>query len=279
MKEGSMGSKRVPWLVVLLAAVAAQAGTGSIKGVVKPPGKALKVGVVERIPADIKKLNDRTHWGRLDPAKGEYVVDNLAPRKYDLVIQTPEGRIEGVELRVRGEEDQATYDLNLATGELKVQRFDFSKYIEEGEILPPEKRDKLVRTKLRINKLVDKVTKTLKVARFMDTNRALVIHGTRERAVVLMELSRKTTFYAEKGDQVIWRAESWPFEWKYTVWHKPRKGLTVWQRLRISAADFDRMGYVYDPALGGIAVKAGETTPCDYTLPKTLPASLGKVPK
>ena len=265
--------------VVACAAVEAAAGTGRIEGVIKPPGKATKVGVVERIPADIMKLNDKTHWGKLDAATGKYVVDNLAPREYDLVIETPGGRIEGVVLRVPGEEDKPTYDLNLGTGELKVERFDFSPYIEEGEILPPEKRDKLLRTKLRIDKLIDKVTKTLKVARFMDTNRALVIHGTRDEAVVLMALSRKTTFYAEKGDQVIWRVETWPFQWKYTVWHKPRKGLTVWQRLRIPAADFKTMGYVYDPALGGITVKAGETTTFDVTLPETLPASLGKVPE
>jgi len=265
--------------VVAYAAVGAAAGTGRIEGIIKPPGKATKVGVVERIPADIMKLNDKIHWGKLDAATGKYVVDNLAPREYDLVIETPEGRIEGVVLRVPGEEDKPTYDLNLGTGELKVERFDFSRYIEEGEILPPEKRDKLLRTKLRIDKLIDKVTKTLKVARFMDTNRALVIHGTRDEAVVLMALSRKTRFYAEKGDQVIWRVETWPFQWKYTVWHKPRKGLRVWQRLRIPAADFKKMGYVYDPALGGITVKAGETTTFDVTLPETLPASLGKVPE
>lgn len=263
----------------LAMAAAAVAGTGRIQGTIAPPGKATKVGVVERIPADIKKLNDKTHWGRLDRKTGEFVVDNLAPREYDLVIETPQGRIEGVKLYVPGEEDKATYDLTLGTGGLKVQRFDVSPYIEEGEILPPEKRDKLVRRKLRIDKLVDRVEKTLKVARFMDTNRALVVHGTRERAVVLMELSRKTTFYAEKGDQVIWRVETWPFEWKYTLWHKPRKGLEVWQRLRIPAAQFATMGYVWEPALGGIAVKAGETTTVDYTLPEELPKSLGKVPE
>ena len=127
--------------------------------------------------------------------------------------------------------------------------------------------------------LVDRVNKTLKVARFMDTNRPLLVHGTRKRAVVVMELARKTTFYAEKGDQVIWRVESWPFIWMRDVWHKPRKGLRVWQRLRIPAAEFARMGYVFDPALGGIEVKAGETTTLDYTLPGKLPASLGKTPQ
>ena len=271
--------KAVCLALALAAALgSADAGTGRIQGSVTPPGKAIKVGVVERIPADIMKLNDKTHWGTLDKAKGTYVVDNLAPREYDLVIETAEGRIEGVKLHVPGEEKQATYDLNLGTGELKIERFDFSPYIEEGEILPPEKRDKLIRTKLRINKLVDRIKKTLKVARFMDTNRPLVIHGTRERAVALMELSRTTTFYAEKGDQIIWRVESWPFEWKYTVWHKPRKGLKVWQRLRVPVSQFSKLGYVYDPRLGGIAVKAGETTAFDVTLPERLPGSLGKVP-
>lgn len=264
----------------VLAAEKPKTGPGRITGVLTPAGKVLKVGVVERIPAALMKLKDKTHWGRLvSRAKGTYVVDNLAPREYDLVIETPEGRIEGVVLKVRGETNQPTYDLNLGTGELKVQHFDISQYIEEGEVLPPDKRDTLIRKKLRIDKLVEKVNKTLKVARFMDTNRALYVHGTRERAVVLMELARKTKFYAEKGDQVIWRVETWPFTWMLDVWHKPRKGLRVWQRTRVPADQFAKMGYVFDPALGGIEVKPGETTTFDCTLPDKLPKSLGKVPE
>jgi len=261
------------------AAEKPKTGPGRITGTLKGAGKVLKVGVVERIPAEIMKLKDKTHWGRLvSRAKGSYVVDNLAPGKYDLVVETPEGRIEGLVLKVRGETNQPTYDLNLATGELTVQRFDISQYIEEGEVLPPKKRDALIRRKLRIDKLVEKVKKTLKVARFMDTNQALYVHGTRQRAVVLMNLMRKTKFYAEKGDQVIWRVESWPFTWMLDVWHKPRKGLRVWQRKRMPADQFAKLGYVFDPTLGGIVVKAGETTTFDYAVPDKLPASLGKVP-
>jgi len=253
--------------------------TGKIEGTIQPPGKALKVGAVERIPAKLMKLLDKTHWGRIDPKTGHYVVDNLAPKKYDLVIKTPQGRIEGVGLRVRGESREPTYDLNLGTGELKVQRFDINEYIEEGQVVSAEERDKLIRRKLRIDRLIDRVKKILTVHRFMDTNRPLYVHGTRKRAVVLMELSRRDPFYAEKGDQVIWRVESWPFIWMLDVWHKPRKGLRVWQRLRVSAAQFARMGYVFEPALGGIEVKAGETTRFDYQLPDKLPASLGNVPR
>ena len=105
-------------------------------------------------------------------------------------------------------------------------------------------------------------------------SKELLKDGAPEGPAVL----RKEKFYAEKGDQVIWRVESWPFVWMRDVWHKPRKGLRVWQRLRISAAEFARMGHVFDPALGGIEVKAGETTTLDYTLPAKLPASLGKTP-
>jgi hypothetical protein len=262
-----------------LAAGALAGATGRIEGTIRPAGKALKVGVVERIPPTIMKLNDRLHWGQVDPKTGAYVVDKLAPKTYDLVIETAEGRIEGVVLRVPGEEDEATYDLNVATGKLRTQRFDIAEYTEENQVLTDEERDKLVRRKLRIDKLLGRVEKTLKVARFMDTNRPLCVHGTRDRAVVLMELARKDTFYAEKGDQVIWRIETWPFEWRYSVWHKPNKGLRVWQRLRLAAAQFEKMGYVFDPALGGITVTAGEAAKVDYELPETLPASLGKAPQ
>jgi len=266
---------------VALAAGAAAAGeaAGKIAGTITPAGKAVKVGAVERLPATIMKLRDKRHWGKLDTKTGKYAIEGLAPKKYDLVVETPEGRIEGVELHVLGEENEPTYDLNLGTGELKVQRFDESKLGEEGEVITPEERRKRISRALRIDKLEDRIAKLLKVARFMDTNRPLYVHGTRKRAVALMELSRRSAFYADKGGEVIWRIETWPFIWMSDVWHKPNKGLRVLQRLRMGGREFARMGYVFDPALGGIEVKAGQTTTFDYTLPERLPASLGKVPE
>lgn len=255
------------------------AGAGRIAGVITPPGKATKVGVVERIPASIMKLNDKLHWGTVDPKTGEYVIGGLAPRKYDLVVESAGGRIEGVEIGVLGEENEPTYDLNLGTGELKVQRFDEKTLTEENEKLTPEERSKRLKQALRIDKLEDHLKKLLTVAQFTDTNRPLYVHGTPKRAAVLVELARKSAFYADKGGEVIWRIETWPYIWMSDVWHKPSKGLRVWQRLRLDGRAFAKMGYVYDPALGGIEVKAGETTKRDYALPEKLPASMGKVPE
>jgi len=270
-----------PWLLALsLAAGAAAhaAAPGRITGTLSPAGKALKVGAVERLPATIMKLMDKRHWGTLDPKTGKYVIEKLEPKKYDLVIETKEGRIEGVTFSVRGESREATYDMNIATGEVKVQRFDINKYIEAEQALTDEERNKLIRKKLRIDKLLERVKKTLSVARFMDNNRPLHVHGTRQRAVVLMELVRADAFYAGKRGEAIWRVESWPFIWMYDVWHKPNKGLKVWQRLRLQGDDFAKLGYVFDPALGGIEVEAGKDTTFDYTLPQTLPKSMGKIP-
>jgi len=272
--------KRLALLLLALGGAAwAGEATGKLAGVLSPAGKATKVGAVERIPATLMKLHDKPHWGTLDPKTGAFTIDNLAPGKYDLAIEMPEGKIEGVELHVLSEENEPTYDLNLVTGELKVQRFDITPFVEEHQVLSPEERDKLIRKKLRIDALIDRVQKTLTVARFMDANRPLYAHGTPKRAIVLMELARKDAFYAEAGDQVIWRVETWPFLWMSDVWHKPNKGLRVWQRMRIPAADFAKMGYVYDPTLGGIEVKAGETAKVDYTLPESLAKGLGKAPQ
>jgi hypothetical protein len=239
---------------------------------------------VERVPADIMadimKLNDKLHWGKVDPKTGEYAVEGLAPGQYDLVVETAEGRIEGVELKVLGEENEPTYDLNLGTGELKVQRFDEKQLLAEpDEALTPEERAKRLKRALRIDKLDDHLKKLMTVAQFMDTNRPLYVHGTPKRAVVLVELARKSAFYADKGGEVIWRIETYPYLWMGDVWHKPNKGLRVWQRLRLDGRQFAKMGYVYDPALGAVAVKAGETTKLDYPVPEKLPASLGKVPE
>ncbi len=262
-----------------VTAASALAATGRIEGTLEPPERVKRVGVVQRIPPTIMKLLDKTHWGNFDPKTGHYSVENLSPGRYDLVVETPQGRIEGVWLHVLGEETEPTYDLNLGTGELKVKRFDINKYLEEGQVLPPKEAEKLIRKKLRIDKLVKRVKDLLTVARFMDTNRPLYVHGTPRRAVVLMELARGSRFYAEKGDEVIWRVESWPLIWMRDVWHKPNKGLRVWQRLRMPSAQFTKMGYVFEPALGGIEVKGGETTRVDYTVPEKLPESLGKAPR
>ncbi len=265
-------------LLVLCLTTAHAAAPGRIVGTLSPAGKAVKVGAVERLPASISKLNDKRHWGSLDPKTGKFVIEKLQPKKYDLVIETKEGRIEGVAFSVRGESREATYDMNVATGKIMVQRFDISQYIEENQALTEEERNKIIRKKLRIDKLLERVKKTLSVARFMDKNRALHVHGTRQRALVLMELVRADQFYAGKKGEAIWRVESWPFTWMYDVWHKPNKGLKVWQRLRLQGDDFAKLGYVFDPALGGIEVEAGKDTTFDYTLPDTLPKSMGKIP-
>ena len=278
MRERLMGAVVLAVACAAWPAEARGAGTGRIVGTITPAGQALRVGAVERIPATIMKLRDKRHWGTLDAAKGTYVIDNLAPGTFDLCIETKEGRIEGLVLKVLGEEKEATYDLEVATGKLSVQRFDVTRYTEEGQVLSPAERDKLIRRKLRIDKLLDYVRKLLKVARFMDVNRPLYVHGTRKRAVALMELVRGRQFYAGKEGETIWRAESWPFIWTYDVWHKPRKGLRVWQRKRMAGGEWARLGYVFDPRLGGIGVHRGKDTKVDYQLPPKLPASMGKVP-
>jgi len=214
----------------------------------------------------------------VDPKSGEYAVENLAPGKYDLFVETAQGRIEGVEIKVLGEENEPTFDLNLVTGELKVERFDIKPFLEENQVLTPEERDKLVRRKLRIDKLVEYAQKNLSVDRFEDTNRILLLHGTMKRAVGLVELSRLKAFYASGGNQAVWRIETWPYMWVNDVWHKPNKGARVWQRKRPPTEEFVKMGYVFDPALGGIEVKAGETAKLDYKLPDDFSKGLGKVP-
>jgi hypothetical protein len=122
------------------------------------------------------------------------------------------------------------------------------------------------------------VAKLAKVSRFMDELRPLWVHGTRDRAVVLMDLRRVRQFYAGKAGEAIWRVESWPFQWMRDVWHKPRKGLRVWQRQRLKADAWATFGYTFDPRLGGIEVAAGKDTSFDVAVPARLPATLGKVP-
>jgi hypothetical protein len=271
--------KKCLWaaIVSLCVCSAALGATGRITGKLTPAGRAVRVGAVERIPATLKKLLDKTHWGRLNEERSHYVIEDLKPGTYDLAVETKDGRIEGVQLEVRGESDQAVYDLEVGTGTLTTERFDISQYIEPGQVLADEQRDELIRKKLRIDKLLERVEKLKKVSRFMDELTPLWVHGTRERAVVLMDLRRVRQFYAGKSGEAIWRVETWPFRWMYGVWHKPRKGLRVWQRQRLKADAWGDFGYVFDPRLGGIEVERGEETTFDISVPETLPAHLGKV--
>jgi len=262
------------WLPSLLFS-----GTGRIVGTLTPPGRAVRVGVIERIPATLMKLQDKEHWGRLDAAKGTYVVDDLAPGKYDLAIETKGGRTDGIVLHLEGEEAKPTYDLEVATGKLTAQRFDIQPFLEENQVVDDKERDAIVRQQLRINKLMDYIGKLSTVQRFEDKVRPLWVHGTRDEAIVLMELTRDREFYASKQGEAIWRIETWPFQWVSGVWHKPRKGLRVWQRLRLQGDAWTKLGYVFDPRLGGIEVKAGKDTTVDHALPEKLPAGMGKVPK
>ena len=264
-------------LVLLLAARAA--GAASISGVLLPPGRVKRVKAFERQGAKLFKIMNRYHDGTIDPKTGAFEVANLPDGTYQLLVDCGDATIEGVDLRIDDEEDEATFDYVFGTKALSVRRLDLSEHFDPDEIVPQEKKDRIAAKLMGVPKLIEKLESLRQVDRFCDHVRPLYAHGTKTSAFVLVEKARLRSFYAGKG-QAIYRVEIWPFRRHGAVWGQPNKGVRVLQRHRFGAqAALRRFGAFFEPTLGGIKILKGKSvTGIRHTLPEKWTDTLGKVP-
>jgi hypothetical protein len=148
-----------------------------------------------------------------DPAEAE--------ARYDLVVDYPGVRLEGVNLHVR--------------------RSDF----EEEQPMPEGGRERVVEIMKQLSK-------------FEDTFQVLAVDGNIQHAVVFVSKLRTRPFYESKPGEVIWRTEVWRFERlrpeePEDPWIKSPDALGVLHyRERLQKADFEKKSLVFDPALGGL---------------------------
>ncbi len=158
---------------------------------------------------------------------------------YDVVLLTHRGRIEGVNLKVEGVPVDA----------------------------PPLRE----RDKKEIRRLV------LGMTSFADRRRILFLQGRGSEARVLVEevTTRKTTL-GSSAPFLIWRVEVWYYRKEFGAWDRYDWDVIV--RQRPTVADFEKTTWVFEPALGGLALS--ETTPVlevTYTVPESFDPAAGVV--
>lgn len=261
-------------LAYILLGGAIPLAAGSIEGTIQPADRVESVSAVQRVPRQIFTLENRRFAGTFDPATGRYVVPDLPPGKYDLEVRTKAGTIEGVDLRL-ARERPPFYDLVLPDGPLYVTGAELIPDLDGNEYENEEERDEAVRTHFRIGSLLKRFESTLEVEQFTDKVRGLFAHGNMEEAQVLVILARTVPFHDERGSEVIWRVEVWPFRWYYGGWAKER--LYVIDRVRLPGAEYRKMARFFDPRLGGIVVGEQQSIRLDYSLPDVLDSRMGKM--
>jgi hypothetical protein len=182
----------------------------------------------------------------VDPKTGAFEARGLRLGTYDLVIKTPWGRLEGLDMAP------------------KVSEYDV--------LIPPEYRTEDVGLapaaalsdddRQAIHRII------YEVKRYENKIRDLYLAGSADRAVALVELVMDESFVGRKGDEITWRIEQWYYEKKYDAWTTFRT--RVLYRFRVSKAVLQTWGWQFEPALGGfdIAEDRKEPVAVEFTIPE-----------
>jgi len=273
------------WMSVLVALACGMTARGadrgaSISGVILPPGRVKKILAFEREGAKLFKITNRYHPGTVDPKTGKFEIPRLPDGTYQLLLDCGDAKIEGVDLHIDDEEEEATFDYVFKTQKLTVHRLDLSAHFDPDEEVSEKRKNKVIGKLIGLPKLIAKLESLKKVDRFCDHVRPLYAHGTKTRAFVLVEKARLRSFYAGHG-QAIYRMEIWPFQRVGAVWAKPTKGGRVLQRHRFkNQSAYERFGAFFEPALGGIQILKGKSvTGIRHTVPERWDDAMGKAPK
>jgi len=220
----------------------------TIRGKLAPPGRAKSAFLWER-------ASDRKVAVAIDPKTGAFEATDLPLGLWDLVVETPWGRLEGIDITPILSEYDALIPAEYRTEDLGLPA--------KGEFTQEDRR--------WIERQV------LEVKRYESRVRILALRGTADVAVVLVELTQEQPFVGEKGDEVTWRVEKWVYEKKYGGWVQFRT--RVLYRRRIPRAEWQSWGWQFEPVLGGLAITDDRTEPVmiEFTIPDTPAAEKGLV--
>jgi hypothetical protein len=202
----------------------------SVHGRLTPPERAKSAFLWER-------ASDRTAPVAIDPATGAFEASDLPLGLWDLVVETPWGRLEGVDMTPLLSEYDVLIPPQYRTEDLGLP--------SKGEFTDEDR------------KWIER--HVLEVKRYESRVRILALRGTADVAVVLVELVQEEPFVGEKGDEVTWRVEKWVYEKKYGGWAQFRT--RVLHRRRVPKAEWETWGWQFEPALGGLAVTEDRTEP------------------
>jgi len=219
---------------------------GRIEGTVGPANLVKQVRVVER-------SRGLSRVAVYDRETCRFVADGLPAGVWAVEIDTAWGIVQGVDMRFRPAElDKAVPAKPRGADPPKPPPLDDEDRAEiTRHITGPE--------------------------RFM-TARPMIFRGDGRRATVLVSLLRDTAFHGRKGDEIIWRLETWYYEDAWGHWE--RLGGTVIFRERVSLAAFGKRKRQFEPSLGGLEITPRTTAPLvvNYTV-GLLPRSRRLVPE
>jgi len=210
----------------------------TIRGKLAPPDRAKSAFLWER-------ASDRKVLLTIDPKTGAFEATDLPLGIWDLVVETPWGRLEGVDMTPILSEYDALIPAEYRTEDLGLPA--------KGAFTDEDRR--------WIERQV------LEVKRYESRVRILALRGTADVAVVLVELTQEQPFVGEKGDEVTWRVEKWVYEKKYGGWAQFRT--SVLYRRRVPRAEWESWGWQFEPALGGFQITDDRTEPVtiDFEIP------------
>jgi len=210
----------------------------AVRGRFTPPDRVEEAYLVER-RLDLKVPVP------VDAETGRFEVTDLPLGTYCLLVRTPWGRLEGVDLVPR----LSPYDA----------------------LIPPRYRTEAIGLPAR-GEFTDQDRKAVrrhigKVKRYENKVTDLAISADGETAVALVELLMDAPFYGRQGDEITWRIEKWYYDKRYDAWNTFRTRCLY--RLRASKAEWEAWGWQFEPKLGGLDVTYGMKGPVEveYAIP------------
>jgi len=199
------------------------AAVRAIRGRLTPPDRVKEAYLLERA-MDLKiplKVDSKT---------GAFEAAGLKMGTYDLVVVTPWGRLEGIDMDPKISEYDALIPPEYRTEEIGLA--------PQGTFDDDDKK--------AILRIIHEVK------RYENKIRELAMRGVADRAVALVELAMDDDFVGRKGDEITWRVEQWFYDKKTEAWTTFRT--RVLYRYRVSKAEWQTWGWQFEPALGGFNI-------------------------
>jgi hypothetical protein len=218
----------------------------TIRGHLTPPERVLEAYLWER-------AQDRKVPVKVDPKTGAFEASGLRLGTWDLVVRTPWGRLEGVDMAPKLSDYDALIPPEYRTADLGAPA--------AGAMTEDDRK--------AVHRII------YEVKRYENKIRDIYLVGSADKAVALMDLMMDADFVGKKGDEVTWRIEAWYYEKNYGAWTAFRTRALY--RFRVSKAALVTWGWQFEPALGGFNISEDrrESVTVEFAIPEKPVAEKG----
>ncbi len=264
-------------------AATAAAGDGRIGGTVTPAAKVKSIVAIPRC-LDVKCATCKRRFAARANSPGKTITCRACGKAFEVPTYKAKIDTDGGLFEITGLPIGQRYDLIVETTAGRIEGVDLSPLESELEKL----RRKRVRANPREFSQGDRETIVeliTKVKQFENVVRAIYVVGHGDKATALVEKARiqddqTGKFHSEKGDEAIWRVELWYFRRWFGGWERVSNVEGVLYRQRIPRSDYNAMNWIFSDKLGGIEVdQAGSSRPVTISIPAKLDPKLGRVAK